>query len=181
MADKKDSNKGKRAQDDDLWDLAMADVKPLKGKKAPKAAGPKGRKAVGAREIVPPQRGETEAARKGQGLDRKTDDRLKKGKMEIDARIDLHGYRLVEAEEVLTRTLQKCYREGKRCALVITGKGSRAKPENDWWEGKPGAIRASVPEWLGKKALVDIVLRFYPAKPQDGGAGALYVLLRRKR
>lgn len=182
MAKNKDPNKGpKRAEDDTLWALAMGDVKPLKGKARP---GGGEKKERGAREIVPALRKKEEEARTGKGIDRRTDERLKKGKMEIDARIYLHGMRLAEAEKALIDILQKSYRQGKRCVLVITGKGmarAAAKPENEWWEGKAGAIRNFTPEWLSRKPLSDIVLRFYPAKQHDGGSGALYVLLRRKR
>ncbi len=162
-----------------LWGMAVGDVRPLKGKAAPPRQGKK--MGGGAREIVAVARKEESVKRVGEGLDKRTDERLRKGQIEIEARLDLHGMRLSEAEETLKETLLKCHRQGKRCVLLITGKGNRQTDEKDWWEGKPGILRKSAPEWLSRKPLSDIVLRFYPARPRDGGEGAWYVLLRRRR
>ena len=55
--------------------------------------------------------------------------------------------------------------------LVITGKGRTG----------PGVLKKSAPEWLGEAPIANVVLKFYPAKPKDGGEGALYVYLCRQR
>jgi DNA-nicking Smr family endonuclease len=108
----------------------------------------------------------------GAGLDRSSDRKLKRGQMEIEARLDLHGLTRERAHEELLRFIMRCYDRELRCVLVITGKG-RAE--------KPGILRAAVPEWLSSAPLAALVLRFYNAQPKDGGAGALYILLRRQR
>lgn len=113
-----------------------------------------------------------ETAHPGAGLDRKSDRRLKRGEMEIEARLDLHGHTRDEAHEMLRGFIAREAENGRRCVLVITGKGRG--------DG-PGVLRAAVPQWLGEAPMRDDVLRFYPAQPHDGGAGALYVLLRRRR
>jgi DNA-nicking Smr family endonuclease len=167
----------------DLWEAAMNDVKPLKGRRT-RAESPSKKPRATVREtvIAPPRKGKAEI-QGGKGLDKRTDERLRKGKMEIDGRIDLHGLRQQEARDALTRMLLQSFADGKRCILVITGQGKEKANENelDWWESKPGLLRRSVPEWLTQKPLADIVLQTHTAKQHDGGAGALYVLLRRKR
>lgn len=111
-------------------------------------------------------------AHPGAGLDRNSDRRLKRGEMEIEARLDLHGHTRDAAHELLRVFIAREAEKGRRCVLVITGKGRG--------DG-PGVLRAAVPQWLGEAPMRDDVLRFYPAQPRDGGAGALYILLRRRR
>lgn len=108
------------------------------------------------------------------GLDRRTADRLRRGLMPIDARIDLHGMIQSEALGALFEFIQDSAAAGLRCVLVITGRGSRSA-------GGMGILRAAVPDWLNRPACRSHVLAFAPAQPKHGGAGALYVLLRRKR
>jgi DNA-nicking Smr family endonuclease len=80
--------------------------------------------------------------------------------MPIDARIDLHGMNQHDARTNLTRFLQIAHTRGQRCVLVITGKGQKNRD--------PLAPATGI-------------LKTHPAKPKDGGNGALYVLLRRQR
>jgi DNA-nicking Smr family endonuclease len=108
----------------------------------------------------------------GAGLDRSTDKKLKRGQMEIEARLDLHGHNRDAAYELLRQFVIREAERGSRCVLVITGKGRG---------DAPGVLRAAVPQWLREMPLRDHVLRFYTAQPQHGGGGALYVLLRRRR
>ncbi len=89
--------------------------------------------------------------------------------MAIEARLDLHGKTQDEAHRELSSFIARAQAQGKRLALVITGKGR---------EGK-GVLRESVPRWLNEPALRGRVLALTNAQPRDGGAGALYVLLRR--
>ncbi|MBU0799845.1 MAG: Smr/MutS family protein [Alphaproteobacteria bacterium] len=108
----------------------------------------------------------------GAGLDRRSDRKLKRGQMEIEARLDLHGLTRERAHEELLRFIMRCHGRDMRCVLVITGKGRI---------DKPSILRAAVPDWLSSAPLAPLVLRFYNAQPKDGGAGALYILLRRQR
>jgi len=141
---------------------------------------------------VPPvyEQGGDKSAGIQAGVDRRTEERLKKGRMQIEARLDLHGMTQVQAHAALADFTERCQRAGMRCVLVITGKGGSGKDRS----GKdrpdkggrlpgdgPGILRRAVPEWLRQPPNGPRVLRFFPAKPRDGGEGALYVLLRRER
>jgi len=106
------------------------------------------------------------------GLDRRSALRLKRGQREIEARLDLHGMTQIEAHRALAGFITRSHTAGKRALLVITGKGLK--------EGS-GVLRAAVPRWLGEPAMRPRVLAVTPAMPKDGGAGALYILLRRTR
>jgi DNA-nicking Smr family endonuclease len=105
------------------------------------------------------------------GIDGGTQKRLFRGDVTIDARLDLHGFNATQAQRKLTQFLGQARLSGYRCILVITGKGARGE----------GVLRSSVPDWLKRPPLSDLVLAIAQAKPRDGGAGALYVLLRRQR
>ncbi|MEE8548700.1 MAG: Smr/MutS family protein, partial [Alphaproteobacteria bacterium] len=100
--------------------------------------------------------------------------RLKRGQLAIDGRIDLHGMTQAKAHRALEGFLTASQGAGKRCVLVITGKGLRPT-------GETGVLRNLVPRWMNAPAIRGRVLSFCTAQPRDGGTGALYVLLKRKR
>ena len=109
------------------------------------------------------------------GLDRRLKARLARGLIAIDARIDLHGLTQAEAFAQLTAFLRRARRDGARTVLVITGKGG---PEDS--DASPrGVLRRQVPLWLSASGLREAVIAFAPAAAEHGGAGALYVRLRR--
>ncbi|MBC6416635.1 MAG: Smr/MutS family protein [Rhodospirillales bacterium] len=105
------------------------------------------------------------------GIDRRTSDRFRRGRMEIDATLDLHGMTQERAQAALRRFLHQAAGRNQRCLLVITGKG----------RAESGVLRRAVPLWLNDADLRPIVLAISPAQPNHGGQGALYVLLRRRR
>ena len=107
------------------------------------------------------------------GVDRRQAQRFKRGKTPIEGRLDLHGMTQQAAHEALRRFIADAAASGKRCVLVITGKG-RDGPEG-------GVLRQQVPRWLNEPDLRGKVLSFDHAQPKDGGSGAIYVLLRRSR
>jgi DNA-nicking Smr family endonuclease len=120
------------------------------------------------------------------GLDKRSAQRLQRGKTEIDGRIDLHGMTQAEARSALTGFVTNGHRHDRRCLLVITGKGRRASegrdaPGSDEGRGEPGVLRRMVPRWLKEAPLAERVLAYSPAQPKHGGSGALYVLLKRRR
>jgi len=110
------------------------------------------------------------------GLDRRTDARLRRGKLTIEGRIDLHGLTRARAHTALTAFLHRAQLDGKRCVLVITGKGS-GRGEVD--EPLRGVLRQAVPNWLDQPPLRPMVVAVHRAQPCDGGDGALYVLLKK--
>ncbi len=118
------------------------------------------------------------------GLDRNTSERLRKGKMEIEGRLDLHGLTRRVAHSKLKSFLGHAHRQGWRCVLVITGKGSSAHQTDDadfMGGGRKGILREEVPRWLSEPEMRRLVLDYRLAQTRHGGGGALYVLLRRHR
>ncbi len=105
-----------------------------------------------------------------QDVDKRTLSRLKRGQITIDYTLDLHGYNLSDARTLLLSTLKNIHARGGRCLLLIHGKGSITGVAK---------IKKTFPQWLDD--IPSIVLSHAPAKPQHGGTGATYVLLRRKR
>lgn len=105
------------------------------------------------------------------GLDRRTAERMAKGDMAIDGRIDLHGMTQDAAHIRLGGFIARAYDTGLRCVLVITGKGRDGG----------GILRSQVPRWLNQSPLRERILGFSYARPNHGGDGALYVLIKRRR
>ena len=129
-----------------LWRLVMRDAKPLRLKPplAPNAS-----------------------------LDRRTDDRLCRGRLSIQARLDLHGMTQAEAHSALDGFVRRSQATGRRAILIITGKGAVS--------AGGGVLRRAVPRWLHEPPLRELVLAIREAQPKDGGEGALYVLLRKPK
>lgn len=113
-------------------------------------------------------------------MDSKAFDRMTRGKLAPEARIDLHGLTLAEAHPELTRFVLAKYTQGLRLILVITGKG-KAKPDHGPIPSRIGALRHQVPQWLRLPPLAPLVLQVTEAHLRHGGAGAYYVYLRRGR
>lgn len=105
-------------------------------------------------------------------LDRRILRRLRRGEYSIQGSLDLHGLTRVEAKEALIRFIEKSRWEGKRCVLVIHGRGLHSKDQIP-------VLKEGVQRWLTRGRLGSQVLAFATARPHDGGAGAVYVLLRR--
>ena len=119
----------------------------------------------------------------GDGLDKRTANRLRRGKMRIEGRLDLHGYTQPDAHSAVHSFINDSKKMGQRCVLIITGKGSFREnidlgfmPDRDI-----GVLRRNLPRWLSASPLREMVIHIEPARPQHGGEGAFYVLLRRKR
>lgn len=113
-------------------------------------------------------------------LERKLKQKLSRGKMAADAAIDLHGFRQAEAYAVLLRFLHRAHHDGARVVLVVTGKGGRRPDASDMAGGEMGVLRRAVPLWLALPAFRAFVIGCEEAGRPHGGAGALYVRLRRR-
>ena len=112
-------------------------------------------------------------------MDRKAFDRLKRGKLHPEAKLDLHGMTLAQAHPALIGFILSAHSSGKRLVLVITGKGK------DRDDGNPipvrrGILRHQVPDWLRQSPLGGVILQVAPAHIRHGGGGAYYVYLRRR-
>jgi DNA-nicking Smr family endonuclease len=115
-------------------------------------------------------------------LDRQTSRQLEKGRLEVEARLDLHGMRQRDAHAQLRRFLETAQARGLRHVLVITGKGAdQAASKGFYEEDERGVLRNAVPHWLAEPDFAPLVVSFSPAPPRLGGGGALYVRLRKPR
>ncbi len=146
------------ADNDNEKPVAVAKAKPAAAAPQPPSPKPKAK----LKELVPDLLPD---------MDKRTAERLAKGQMAIEGRLDLHGLTEPQAHAALLKFLHVSSSLGRRCVMVITGKGV---------EGK-GVIRAALPKWLNTVELRPLVLGISQAKPKDGGAGAYYVLLKRRR
>lgn len=118
------------------------------------------------------------------GMDRRMAQRFARGEMKIDARLDLHGMSLSQAESAVTYFVQSASAAGHRCLIVVTGKGRRGDHHSsDQGIDAParGRIRAETPHWLNRPSLRPLILAVREAHFRHGGGGALYVLLKRRR
>ncbi len=175
-----------------LWRRATRDAKPLKRRRPsppPTAsevqppptsegrtgAGPGGGTPPAEPAIIPPAAAPLPELAPGAapGVDRRTAERLRRGQFAVDARLDLHGHTQEEAHRALVAFIEAAWQRRARCVLVITGKGRGG-------EGA-GVLRAALPRWLNAEPVRARILAFAPSQAKDGGAGALYVLLRRQR
>ncbi len=106
------------------------------------------------------------------GFDEGVMRKLRAGDFSAQAHLDLHGLTRDEAKPELEAFIQKSRIAGHRCVLVVTGRGLHSKDQIP-------VLKAGVQGWLTHGRAARQVLGFCSAKPKDGGAGALYVLLRR--
>jgi len=111
-------------------------------------------------------------------LGRRMRQKLGRGSEPIDARIDLHGMTQADAHAALGHFLRRAQRDGARVVLVITGKGARSGSDP---HTERGVLKRQVPLWLESSELRSFVVGFESAGVGHGGAGALYVRVRRGR
>ncbi len=183
-------------ENDAIWEYATQDVKPIKRAKRltqdvvitpppPKIKKRVTFKKFPSESVVPDPVAAVPKAEKisepNAGMDRRTEERLRKGLLPIEARVDLHGHTREEARGILQYFVQGAYQKGQRCLLVITGKGSSDRGLRDPLSSGDGVLKQNVPLWLHEPPLSPLVLRVFPARPKDGGSGALYVYLRKAR
>jgi DNA-nicking Smr family endonuclease len=102
------------------------------------------------------------------GIGRDVTHKLRKGDWAIQGEVDLHGLRSEEARVVLAEFIRNAHRHGLRCLRVVHGKGLGSP-------GKTPVLKSKVHSWLVQK---NQVMAFVQAKPAEGGAGALVVLLK---
>lgn len=177
------------AKDVDLFRAAMADVKPLKGRKKPVrkhavVPKPKVSESLPAREgflvEARPQAARPARTRVAtpapQSFDREVDRALSKGKRRPEAKLDLHGMTLVAAERAVSAFIAQSSAENRRVVLIVTGKGTRLESGRVFG----GRIRAEFPGWLERAENRARVAGMRTAHPRHGGSGAFYVLLRRR-
>ncbi len=169
--------------DDPVADLPVAGDSPPETRQAPEPVAPfmigsgNDPKPVGA--VAAPPVAER-LSRPPVRMDVRAFGKLIRGKMEPEARIDLHGMTLAQAHSALTGFVLNAQVSGKRLVLVITGKG-RLRDDTGLIPERHGVLRHQVPDWLRSGVLRSAVLQIAPAHRKHGGSGACYVYLRRNR
>ena len=106
------------------------------------------------------------------GLDPALVRRLRRGEFSVQAHLDLHGKSRAEAKGVVDAFLRRSREQGKRCVLLVHGRGLHSKDQVP-------VLKEALQSWLATARFGRHVLAFATARPADGGAGAVYVLLRR--
>lgn len=118
-------------------------------------------------------------------LNRQEKQRVKRGKVEVDGKIDLHGLRQSEAHHLLIERIIDARSHGKRILLVVTGKGASKGRSKDsaepFWARGGGVLKQQVPVWLREEPLRSMIFSVQEAHQRHGGGGALYVFLKKVR
>lgn len=182
-----------------LWHEVMRDVRrptrrrktraaaPVAEKKTPSKGPPSKTPKAAPAPSAPPQ----PVVHRGRGipgLDGATAERLRKGKIEPDATLDLHGMTQAQAHTRLVSFVRQRHERGDRCVLIVTGKGSPMRGEPHATargfvmpeRSKAGVLRELAPMWLESAETRALVVGVQPAHARHGGGGAFYVYLRRK-
>jgi len=183
------------ADEQALWDEVTRHVRRLKAQKIKNKprVSTVGRSATEPTAIAEPVSARSPAKSTprvptGFGIDGATAERLRRGKVEPDSRLDLHGLTQTQAHTRLLAYVRRARERGERCLLVITGKGAPAahtrddlRPFSMPERPKAGVLRVLVPRWLAEVEMLPFVVGVQSAHRRHGGAGALYVYLRRQR
>lgn len=167
----------------ELWERVTRDIRKLSAAEKASAVAPKLSRFTirnPVSDVVMPQGFELPS---GGGIDRKTEDRLRKGDIRIESRLDLHGYNLTTAKEKLLQFVAQNFAANKRTLLVITGKGRRQDQSFHAASNLQGmgAIKREFTLWLEDPAIKACILSSSVAQPKHGGSGAYYIYLRKKR
>jgi DNA-nicking Smr family endonuclease len=171
-----------------LWTRVMSSVRPIRPRAAaaPVALAPAPAEKAPSRVAVPAKKTTAPTARTiapqrpipGTTLDGSWDKQLSRGLVSPDRSIDLHGHNLATAYALLDSALEQAIRGGDRVILLVTGKPPVPSSERPHARG---AIRAAVGDWLAGSRHAGSIAAVRGAHPRHGGAGALYIVLRRAR
>ena len=144
----------------------------------PRPGTPKVRTPAAPRAILATAPSRREDGLAANTLDASWDKRLARGGVIPDSSLDLHGHTLASAHAILDTGLSRAIARGDRVLLLVTGKPPR--PESERPHAR-GAIRAAVIDWLSISRHAGGIVAVRGAHPRHGGAGALYIILRRSR
>ncbi len=182
---------GKRrlsADENRLWAHVAATVTPLKNKTVPKieaetppaqekALKPHSTTAKKSPAPLPKRQALKREPPPTPALDKRADKRTRRGQVEIDGKLDLHGMTQIQARSSLRGFLLHLHGQGARCALVITGKGDPR--QRAYGHDAPGILRRRLPDWLNEPDIRPIVAQYATANRRHGGDGAFYIFLKR--
>jgi DNA-nicking Smr family endonuclease len=175
--------------DADLWAQAIAGARPVAGRDKVVAPGPPDARPPGFWHPDLDALKELEALVSGEapfdiadsdeyiegrvsGLDPSLVRKLRRGEFSVQGHLDLHGKSRAEAKAEVDGFLRRSREQGKRCVLLVHGRGLHSKDQVP-------VLKEALRSWLATARFGRHVLAFATARPQDGGAGAVYVLLRR--
>lgn len=190
--------KGKKLSSEDLklWDKVTGSTKPLDKKKP--VVHDTNPKKNNLRSVIKPQKVSPKIKTLSQSanepfqkkvilensqkvkMDMKAFTKLKKGKLEPEDTLDLHGMTLETAFPALSSFISRAHSTQKRLVLVITGKGKNTDPGYAVPQ-RNGVLRSQVPIWLKEPRFSSLVLQIERAHHRHGGLGAFYIYLRRNR
>jgi DNA-nicking Smr family endonuclease len=177
------------SSEDWLWREVTRDIRPYRLMAPPpvtKRADTASTVAKKVSTVVAPLPARPTGARAGlgTGVDGSTAKRLAQGRIAPDATLDLHGMTQDHAHSALERFLAISVAHGRRCVLIVTGKGgpreTREEGDAPWARRRPGVLKSLVPLWLEHSAHRDRIANVRAAHIKHGGGGALYVYLRSK-
>lgn len=184
-----------REEDRELFHRTMSEAVPLRGRRRPHVRSPPPKSPIGPPTPVAARRSVLDATLRAPprplpaapprtldpgddtGLDRATEQRLRRGQLAPEARLDLHGHTVADAERAMARFLERSQAMGCRVVLVVTGKGARSEGGVTF----AGRIRAEFPHWVNGSGNRGRIFGVRAAHPRHGGGGAFYVMLRKAR
>jgi DNA-nicking Smr family endonuclease len=180
--------RGMTGEDKALWDEIAKSIKPLSGRRTKVGSEPealsiddqisKGAEKRNRPIAAPVLKHRDPPAPPLAPIDRRLKLKLSRGSTDIDAKLDLHGHTQAEAKLRLHRFLETAQAREYSLVLVITGKGKRS---DDNWSNEGGVLKRQVPLWLSMPEFRSLVIGFEEAGVRHGGAGALYIRVRRRR
>jgi DNA-nicking Smr family endonuclease len=183
----------RKPPDFELWTEVARSVTPLRRVRPAKAVAattplPKPLPIVSAQHVHAPRPAAHHAPPPLGAFDRRTAQKLLRGQVDIERRLDLHGTGIELARVQLLGFLRGAQADRLRTVLVITGKGDSPFARHtlhgaDHFHApeRQGRLRRLVPEWLHESEFRALVSGFQPAHPRHGGGGAFYVKIRRVR
>lgn len=110
-------------------------------------------------------------------IDKNTLKKIRKGKINVSASLDLHGFTIEQSKEKVITFIKKNFNLCNRLVLIITGKGKSLSVSEGW--KSDGKLKKNVPVWLSSTYLAKYILWFGTATPEKGGGGALFVYLKK--
>jgi DNA-nicking Smr family endonuclease len=181
--------RGLTGEDRALWNEIAKSIKPLPGRRTkvgdePEALSVEDQTSKGAEKRNRPVPATPLVKRREPkppplaGIERRLKTKLSRGSAGIDAKLDLHGHTQAEAKSRLLRFLETAQTREHALVLVITGKGKRT---DDSWSREGGVLKRQVPLWLALPEFRALVIGYEEAGVRHGGAGALYIRVRRRR
>ncbi|WP_158272035.1 Smr/MutS family protein [Marinicauda salina] len=181
-----------RPEERELWRRVASTVKPLDQSRRERLASPSDAAPAEPRHESAPRGDASAAAMRAASApkapaDRGGEKRVRRGRVEVEARLDLHGLTEARARRDLLGFLARARSNGMRTVLVITGKGAGARAldrrRHEPWDPEasplPGVLRRAFTRWMAEPDFAELASGYATAHRRHGGSGAFYVMLRR--